>query len=140
MVDQGSSDESRKKNDALTPGDEGPKPIDYMVSIKLPYLVVSFLGAMTRHSGPVFEKCFDEIVASNAQFVVLSFQDVPAIERPSIPAFVKFQKSLRDHKLELRLCRIRPELRALLTDVAAVRGDELKNNLQEALQTFSVKK
>lgn len=112
---------------------ETPKELEYFISAKPPFLVVSFNGALARTSGEVFERCHEEILASGAKLVILSFHDVAGIERPIIPVLVKFQKALRDAKLSIRLCYLRPEYRKLLVDMGAIRAEEIDDNLKDAL-------
>lgn len=110
---------------------------EYFISIKEPFLVIAFLGHMTKVSAAVIEKCQAEILASQAKFIVLGFRDVSKIDLPVVPALVKIQKSIRDAKKELRVASLRPDIKTLLLDAGAIRHEEVQLNLPDALQSFS---
>lgn len=114
------------------------KELQYFISSKEQFLVISFLGRMTKSTNAIFEACQGEIASAKAQYVVLSFHDVTHVERPVIPSLVKLQKFIRDKApdIELRVCHLKPDLGAMLVDSGAVRREELKMNLKEALTSF----
>ena len=114
------------------------KDLQYFVSSKEQFLVISFLGRMTKSTNAVFDACQNEIASTQAQYVVLSFHDVTNVERPVIPSLVKLQKFIRDKApdIELRVCHLKPDLGTMLIDSGAIRREELKTNLKDALASF----
>ncbi len=113
-----------------------PQSLEYFVSEKQAFLVVSFLGSMTKLTSRVLEKCQSEILQSEAKRFVLSFHDVTQLEPSAIPFLVRMQKALRDKGAEIRVCFLKPEFKKLLIEAAAVRTPEVMANLIEALQSF----
>jgi anti-anti-sigma regulatory factor len=115
------------------------KVLQFLISAKENYLVVSFVGPMNRDSSHIIDDCLKAVLATNAKFVVLNFRDVSRIEHPFIPQLIKLQTEIREGKREIRTTSLRPEFRNVLLDKGAIRFNELTNNLTEALLSFSVK-
>lgn len=112
------------------------KVLQYAISSKPPFAVVSFRGALSRSAVDTIEKCEGELLAMPARFVVFSFHEACALERPLIAPLTKLQKHLRDKGKELRVCNLELELLKQLVDAGAVRKSELHETLQQALVSF----
>lgn len=117
----------------------GIKELKYALAAKDAFLVISFSGKMTKGALADIETCLRELAARGEEKIVLNFSEVTHVERPVIPALIKLQKTIRDRSQAsaLRLCHVLPEIGGMLVDAGAVRRDELKKNLQEALVSFA---
>lgn len=108
--------------------------LEYFVSAKPPFLVVSFVGAMTKASMPILEKCLTELdTKKELMLFVLNLHDVSRIETVALPPLTKMQKSVRDRNGLVRVCFLKPDLRHYLIEKAAIREGEIEANLIEAL-------
>lgn len=115
---------------------ESKPTLTFNQSVAGPVLIISFSGLASRHCASVLEQCLAEAVPKPVRFVVLSFKDVQTMERPLVPHFVKFQKQLRDSGRELRILHMNSGLQELLTGLAAVRPQEIKRDVAEAVGSF----
>lgn len=113
-----------------------PSKLQYFLSEKNDYLVVSFVGAMNKLTAPDIEKCLEEVLPKNARKFVLNFHDVIQVEPGAIAPLVRFQKAMRDKPGEVRVCFLKPTFQRYLIDSGAIRPAEIAQNLLEALQSF----
>src|SRR5437016_5019510 len=111
----------------------GPGQLEYLISEKEPYLVVTFIGEMTKSTIDALEKCHTVLSGRNDILFVLNMRDVSKIETLALAPLVKLQKTLRDKKGAMRICALRPDLAKFLLEKAAIRDNELENNLTAAL-------
>ena len=118
------------------------KDLKYTLSAKDTFLVISFSGKMTRAAASELEACLGEVQNRSEENVVLNFSEVAQIDRPLIPSLVKLQKAIRDRNKTtlIRICHLKNDLGAMLVDTGAIRRDELKSNLEEALFSFKPQK
>jgi anti-anti-sigma regulatory factor len=116
---------------------ENDTKLDYFVSEKSGFLVLSFLGAITKSTLVVFEKAQLDVRKSEATNIVLNFHDITKLDVSGIPGLVKLQKMIRERPAELRICFLRPDFKKMLLEGGAVRPNELNNNLLDALKSFS---
>lgn len=118
---------------------DGIKDLKYAIASKDAFLVISFSGKMTKNALGEIEACLGELSSRTEQKVVLNFAQVTQVDRPAIPALIKLQKALRerDQSSMIRVCHVEPDIGGMLVDTGAVRRDELKKNLQEALVSFA---
>ncbi len=114
-----------------------PPKLDYFISIKQDFLVVSFIGSMNKNTAAVIEKCREEVIASPARFVVLNFHDVIQLEPGAVPSIVRLELAVREKPGELQLCFLHPHFLKFLHDSGAIRPSEVSDNLLNALQSFS---
>src|SRR5690242_14895253 len=103
---------------------ESPK-LEYLISMKGDYLVVSLSGWITKSTAQEIEKCQAEISKNNVKFVVLNFKGVDRIDIGGVPALIRMQKSVRDLKRELRICCISPDVEKSLLETGAGRVNEM---------------
>ena len=115
--------------DPISPASED---LQYFISEKDSFLVVSFVGPISRETIPVLEKCKAEIAQSAAKKIVINFRDVTDVGLHGIGPLIQLQKVCRD-KGGYRICSVRPDLKKFLDEKGAIRGDELVPNLREAL-------
>jgi anti-anti-sigma regulatory factor len=114
---------------------ETPK-LEYFISEKQSFLVISLLGTVTKATIPAIDRCRDEALKSKASNVVISLHDVNTVEISGVPALIRLQKAMRDKPAELRLAFLKPSTAKSLLEAGAVRPDELADNLLAALQSF----
>jgi len=118
---------------------ESSGKLEYFISEKNDFLVVSFLGAMTKLTAPIIEKCIAEVITASAKKTVLNFHDVIQIEPGAIAPLVRLQKAVREKPGDLRLCFIKPVFLQYLHEAGAIRPAEISDNLLLALQSFNSK-
>lgn len=121
-------------------GPQENKGLDYFISQKDGYVVVCFIGAMSRTTTEVLELCQKELLETAAANVVLSFHYVSEVEVSAFPPLVKLQRTIRDRAQNLRVCQLKPEIKKLLLQAAAIRFEELFESLSEALHSFVTEK
>jgi anti-anti-sigma regulatory factor len=110
--------------------------LEYFLSEKTPFLVVSFVGVMSKSESDVIEQCQVEIEKRGGKLVAISLHDVKKIDAIAYPPLVKLQKSIRDRGGFVRVCFVRPELRRVLAERAVIRDHEISPNLLEALEAL----
>ncbi len=112
--------------------------LEYFVSEKNDYLVVSLLGTLAKNTMVTLEKVQMEISKSSARQVVLNLHDLTRVEVGGIPGIVRLQKLIRDRpNSHLRLCFLRPDIYKSLAEAGAVRPAEMADNLLEALKDLA---
>lgn len=123
----------------MTGANHDNNELQYAIAAKDTFLVISFAGKMTKASSAQIEACLNEVSVRSEQKVVLNFNAVTQIDRPVIPTLIKLQRTIRERSgnSAVRVCHIEPDLSGLLIDTGAVRREELKKNLQEALTSFA---
>lgn len=103
-------------------------------------LLISLAGPINRSTASVLDQLIEDVEKRSPGWVVLNMRDVGAtIERTQYPAFAKLQKTIRDKGAELKICSVHPDLKKTLVDAGLLRGNEIANNLPEALQSLSPK-
>lgn len=110
------------------------KRLEYSISEKAPYVVVSFRGIISHVTIPVIEKCHAELFQKTVQYLVLNFQDVTKIENNGIPPLHRLQRAVRDKQGMIRVCSLKKEMRALLLEAGAIRLGEVSDSLANAIQ------
>src|SRR5262245_23814090 len=90
--------------------------LEYFISEKNGYLVLSLLGSITKSTLGVFERAQMELKKSEAQNVVLNFHDISRLDISGIPALVRLQKSIRERPSDLRICFLKPDFKRLLVE------------------------
>lgn len=107
--------------------------LTYFISERNSIVVVSFVGSLTRTTLGLFPIIVEDVSARRARMVILNCHDLKQIESCAVAPFSEFQGCLRDFPSEVRICFLNHELRDLLVRQGAVRQDEIKNNLLEAV-------
>jgi anti-anti-sigma regulatory factor len=115
----------------------GSKELEYFVSEKAPFAVVTFIGEMTKTTLSVLEDCQKDLTGRAATRFILVFRDVPKVELIAIRPLVALQKLMRE-KGALRTCSLRPDLMSFLLEKAAIRDSEYCNNLTDALANLKL--
>lgn len=118
---------------AFTELEDEDKEMQFFVSRKGPFVVVAFVGHFEMSEEEDLNRCLKEILAEAPQFVILSMRDVNAMKRTIVPAFIRFQKQIRDQNCQLRIAALSPDIKRTMISLGAVRHDELENNLQNAI-------
>ena len=110
--------------------------LEYFLSEKGTFLVVSFNGSITKSTVPALEKCQGDVLNSQAQSVVLNLHDVTKVDLSGIPPFALLQHAIRKKPAKLRLCFIKADFAKLLLDRVAIRREEVTANLKDALESL----
>jgi anti-anti-sigma regulatory factor len=112
--------------------------LEFFVSEKNHFLVISLLGTLTKTTLPVLEKIQDELAQRDAKLIVLNCYDLHRVEVGGVPGIVRLQKMIRDRpSTHLRICFLKPDISKFLMESGAVRPNELCNNLLEALKDLT---
>ncbi len=115
---------------------ENGKQLEFFVSEKLPFLVVSLKGALTKGNAEKIDSCFEAVRTTKARAVVLSLHDVHEMDLGGIPPFTRLQAEIRK-KAELRVCFIKANHYEMLTSKAAIRESEVHPDLSAALASLA---
>jgi hypothetical protein len=110
--------------------------LEYFISRKEDFLVVSLRGTLTKATIPTLDECQAQVAQSGARHVVISMHDVETLEIGGVPGLIRLQKAIRD-RAQLRLCFLRAEHGAMLADAGAIRPAEVVDTLVNALQSFA---
>lgn len=108
----------------------------YFVSTQGPVAIVTFVGDLNSSAVEMLGKCRIELVAVKVKFLVFYFRDVETITGDSIQSLTQIQLDARGRELEIRMTSIKPNIKEKLLKMGVVRGDELANNLRDALMAF----
>ncbi len=113
-----------------------PEKLEYFISEKGPFLVVSLNGTIAKNTTPVLDECREKITQANTKKVILSLHDVSRIDLNGLPALAQLQQAVRSKPATLRLCFIKKDVAQTLFDKAIVRKDEVTMDLKEALESL----
>ena len=113
--------------------------LNFFVSEKGPFLVISLRGILSKATLPSLEDCSKKIAEKSAKHVILSLHDLTDIQMTAVPAFVKLQASIRAKPATLGLCFIASTVFGLLQDRGAVRKEEVYQTLEDALLSVGSK-
>ncbi len=119
--------------------DNGRSPLNFQISAQNSMVVVSFSGALINSNLGVLEKCIIEVLGSKATSVVLNFRKATKLDFPAVSLLIRFQHSIREKPAKLRLCFLSSDLMRILEDRGAIRKDELRITLAEAVHSFDFK-
>lgn len=111
--------------------------LEYFISEKNGFAVLSFLGPITKSHAPVVERSTEDLLSCESRRIVLSFHDVTDIDMAGIAALTRMQLLVRKKPADLRLCFLRPELKRMLEERGAIRTAELAPNLKAAIESLS---
>jgi MFS superfamily sulfate permease-like transporter len=119
--------------------DNGRSPLNYQFSSQNSMVVVSFSGALINSNLGTLEKCMAEVLGSKATSVVLNFRKATKLDFPATSALIRLQHSIREKPAKLRLCFLSSDFTRVLEDRGAIRKDELRVTLVEAVHSFDFK-
>jgi|GEM_PF-1829905 len=119
--------------------DNGRSPLNFQISAQNSMVVVSFSGALINSNLGVIERCVVEVLGSKATSVVLNFRKVTKLDFPAISQLIRFQHAIREKPAKLRLCFLSSDFLRILEDRGAIRKDELRITLAEAVHSFDFK-
>lgn len=117
--------------------DKKEKTLEYFISEKSPFAVVTFVGEMAKATLDVLESCHKDLEKNTATLYVIVLRDVSGVDLNAVSPLVRLQKLLRD-KGALVVCSIRPEIKQFLLEKAAIREGEIESNLTDALTRLKV--
>lgn len=109
--------------------------LSYFVSEKPPFAVVTFIGAISKPTLSVLEDSQKDLSERADTLFVIVFREVTTVDLSALGPLTRIQKCLRE-KGALRTCSLKPEIRKLLLEKAAIRESEYTNNLAEALESL----
>lgn len=106
-------------------------------------LSVSHFIAVINFSREITEEALDAqpldnckpgaLKSQGVRFIVMDFSKVSNLTFGAVPAFTRFQKAVRFHGMELRLCGMRDDLKQKLIRLGVIRNSELSPSIKEAL-------
>jgi anti-anti-sigma factor len=117
---------------------EPEEKLEYFLSEKQQFLVVSLVGSLTKSTQAEIQKCEDAILASAAKYIVLNFHDLKEMDLTGIRPLVQLQKRIREKPAQMRLCFVKTEIFNILDGAAAIRPQELCGDLVQALKSFDI--
>jgi anti-anti-sigma regulatory factor len=117
-------------------GQDIEKELEYFISEKGSFLVLSLMGPLTKNSKGTLDKCKSEVLQSQTKNVIISLHDVPYTDPGAVPPLVQLQMAIRQKPAQLRVCFVRPDLQKFLLEKAAIRNEEITSNLQAALHSL----
>ena len=112
---------------------EDNKELEYFISEKGDFLVVSFVGIMTKNTITVLEECLSEVEKSESKSVVLNFHDVTELTRSTHRILSQIQAAIRKKRGKIRICFINPKYKKELIDLVIIREGEVVENLKQAI-------
>ncbi|MBI3554888.1 MAG: STAS domain-containing protein [Deltaproteobacteria bacterium] len=112
---------------------DGSGELQYVISEKAQFVVISFSGTMFKASVASLDECQTEVLKHPGNLFVLNLRDVTRIDNHAIPQFIKLQKALRDKPGILRVCNIQDEVGKFAFEKGAIRESELAEDLMHAL-------
>ena len=109
---------------------------NYFVSAKGIFMVISMIGAVNDKT-PQGLTPLQRDIENNGQatVVIFNFRDLTDLSGDALQTLAQVQKDIRARAGgEVRLCGLKPELRAKLLSRGIVRTSEIYDNLQVAIQ------
>lgn len=110
--------------------------LTYFISERNSIVVISLVGSLTRSTLDSFPQIMEDTVARRPRMVIINCHDLVELEPATVRAFAELQDCLRSSATELRVCFLMPDLRKSLLGQNAVRAEEIKDNLLEAVGSF----
>jgi anti-anti-sigma regulatory factor len=110
-----------------------PSELTYFISEKAGFVVIVLRGKLIAATAPTLEGCVSDVLQREGRFFVISLFEVVEVAAALVPAFVRFQKTLRDKGGVLRVCLPDTDVRELFLDKGAVRQNETESDLAGAL-------
>ena len=111
------------------------KGFNYFVSSKSIYMVVSLVGQLSDTAPDSLQPLQTEVRDNTTATVfIFNFRDLVEISGEAVPVLAQIQKDIRTKSGEVRLCGLRPELKAKLLAKGVIRTSEIFDNLQTAIQ------
>ncbi|MBI3534102.1 MAG: hypothetical protein HY072_01270 [Deltaproteobacteria bacterium] len=92
------------------------KKVDFFISEKDKYVVVSFQGQIGRTFEQTLLECWKHISKTQADQIILNFHDVTQFDKHGLSAFVRFEKQVREKPAQLRICFVNHPLYKFLND------------------------
>jgi anti-anti-sigma regulatory factor len=119
---------------------EGAKNgLSYFLAIQKEVCIISFVGAMDKHSVSKLEQCFEEIKTSNCHFFMFNFREISEVNIAVHRLLVMGLKHIRDEQLgKIRICGLKPNFKTQLVDIGIFKGNEVCNNVKDALESFKL--
>jgi anti-anti-sigma regulatory factor len=119
--------------------DNGRHPLNFQISEQNSMVVVSFSGALTQSNIGILEKCLNAVVRSKATSVVLNFRKATRLDLQAATVLLRHQNAIREKPADLRLCFLGSDYAKVLEERGALRKDELRITLAEAVHSFDFK-
>jgi SulP family sulfate permease len=91
-----------------------------------------FFGAASRLID-AFEAAFPP-----PQAFVLRFRDVPLADASGVAALERFLKQCASHRVTVVYCELRPDVRAVLAILGALKGVEIAESYEDAITLATV--
>lgn len=100
--------------------------------------VVGLVGCFVDRNEHSIGECLEAVGRLSCKAVVLNFRDVfPEIDASTAGWIQKLVRAARARVISLRVSAVHPQLREHLMRNGAISGDEVVNNLAQALEIFS---
>ena len=113
---------------------------DYVVSEKNGYIVVSLAGRLDESVLPKLSALHQQLENNEvSKRLVLNMQELAEFSKDVVRAFALLQKSVRDKKIEMRVCSLQPSVKDVLEKAGVLREREVMDNLQTALLSLAQK-
>lgn len=112
------------------------KNLDWFISEKDKYLIVSFSGTMTEDTSSKLIHCEEEVKKRNAKCIVLNFFNIDEMTRGCMRQLAHLEKLIRDKPAKLRICFLKPDHETFLVREGIIRPNEITGNLMQALKSF----
>ena len=100
-------------------------------------LSLTLVGSLTRENRLAFLECANQILQSDAKWIILNFRDVDEHFDPEyVQLLGDLVLSIRKKGSAARMSGLHPGIRRQLLERELVAPDELTNNLAEALESI----
>lgn len=107
----------------------------YFVSSKGAFLVASLVGLLNDQHAELMQPLLTEVHDNTSALIfIFNFRDLGEIDGDAVSMLAQIQKDIRSKPAEVRLCGLRPELKAKLLNRGVIRTSEIYDNLQVAIQ------
>jgi anti-anti-sigma regulatory factor len=101
-------------------------------------LLVTLIGALNADNESIYRKCLEDISRSASKWVIINFRDVPDKSDPTflVSCLQKLKDLMTLKKSHFILSGVHPHLRKILEAEQIASGQEICNNLSEAIQAL----
>lgn len=101
-------------------------------------LILFFTGILQENNCARLEQVWSEVRdLKEVRHVLIELSQLKNLTLGAIPAFVKLQKSLRENKIEFKICATPEDLKSKLSRMGVIRNIEIASNLKAAVEVIS---
>ncbi len=113
--------------------------LEYFVSHRNNIAVLSLAGELNVQGLEKFEECRRQLETIPIRYLVINFAEISEVTDEALRPLTTLQSMVRKLDVEIRLCGLRQEIVEFLMTRGAIRQNEIRIDLLEALKSLDLK-